>query len=262
MFALSDTRVVIRFRPADAKEDMTPVLRRLFLTVACALLPLAAFGQNVLAFGPNVLDPDGCIVGFPCTARLLQPPDNPAYRVQGYDCAVDQREPCRWHNDPDTGSGNVYQTRRNADGTTDVSGSNAKTGSKWNQHYDPNRGVQSGHGKNGQQWTGRLAPPFGTAPRSFRSGSDERVDLGSELNQTTEAEQQTTRDEAARELAEQQQEWERERQREAAINFGHVMSRMQPGVLAGAAKAAARQRCFGLTDVNARDACLRAADPK
>jgi hypothetical protein len=239
------------------------VLKRLFLVVVCAVLPTVVFAQNI-----NVLPADGCIAGFPCTSRLLQPPDDPAYRVEGYDCADGQRQPCRWHNPTDTRttidqlSGNVYQTRRNADGTTDVSGSNAKTGSKWNQHYDPNRGVQSGHGKNGQQWTGRLAPPFGTAPRSFRSGSDERVDLGSELNQTTEAEQQTTRDEAARDLAEQQQEWERERQREAAINFGHVMSRMQPGVLAGAAKAAARQRCFGLTDVNARDACLRAADPK
>src|SRR5207249_1642373 len=46
----------------------------------------------------------GCIVGFPCTARLFQPPDDPAYRVEGYDCADDQRQPCRWQNNAVTGS--------------------------------------------------------------------------------------------------------------------------------------------------------------
>ena len=60
---------------------------------------------------------------------------------------------------------NVYRTRRNTDGTTDVFGSNARTGSKWTQHFDPNRNLQSGTGKDGRPWgPARLAPPAAPAP--------------------------------------------------------------------------------------------------
>jgi hypothetical protein len=235
------------------------VLRKLFLTVACTFIPFVAFGQSVLPA-------DGCIAGFPCTARLLRPADDPAYRVAGYDCAVDQREPCRWHNDLDTTSGNVYQTRRNADGTTDVSGSNAKTGSTWDQHYDPSRGFQSGHRKNGQPWTGRLVAPFGNAhnggyvyaDRFAQEENQNYADIEPPTPSITEAEPQAIHDEYARELAERQREAEQER--ETLINRALAMSRMQPGVLAAAARAAARQRCVGVTDANARDACAKTAD--
>ena len=49
---------------------------------------------------------------------------------------------------------------------------------------------------------------------------------------------------------------------EQRASIAHVLSRMQPGLLAAAAKAAARERCVGLTDVNARQACVNNAEQK
>ena len=46
------------------------------------------------------------------------------------------------------------------------------------------------------------------------------------------------------------------------LTMALIKSRMQPGVLVDVARAAARQRSLALTDVNARDACMKDADQK
>lgn len=101
---------------------------------------------------------------------LPAPPNQTNYAVDADGCVVGQPCPYRgWRTGTsattDGLSGNVYQKRRNADGTTDVFGFNAHTGSHWDQHYDPNLGQQSGHTKNGQPWTGQLVPPLGPLDR-------------------------------------------------------------------------------------------------
>src|SRR5258705_13912051 len=109
---------------------------KLFLAAFCALLPTLAFGQGV---APYSVDADGCIVGRPCAFGVpLPPPNTGIYSVDADGCVVGQPCPYRgWRNNKSTTtvdrpSGNVYQTKRNADGTTDTLGFNPNTGARWN----------------------------------------------------------------------------------------------------------------------------------
>jgi len=236
----------------------------LTFAVFFALLPVLAFGQSVQV--------DGCISGRPCAfgVPLPQPTNTDTYGVDADGCMVGQ--PCPWRawrasgsTTTDRPAENVYRTRRNTDGTTDVFGSNARTGSKWTQHYDPNRNLQSGTLKDGRPWgPARLAPPFGNGPdRAFDFGLDEPPNVVYEPS-----EQHDRRMEELSALDEQKQfnEYARlaaeARVQRDRLTMALIKSRMQPGVLVDVARAAARQRSLALTDVNARDACMKDADQK
>jgi hypothetical protein len=136
------------------------MLRKVLVGVFLALLPSLAFGQSV--------DRDGCISGQPCAYGVPLPaPAQGMYQVDSDGCLVGQPCPYRgWRKATKTSertfSDNIYlPTKHNPDGSSDVVGSNPHTGAQWDQHYEPNLGLQSGHRKGGQPWTGRLVPPFG-----------------------------------------------------------------------------------------------------
>jgi hypothetical protein len=231
------------------------------------LLPWAAFGQ-----GTVVTDADGCVHGRPCAYGVPLPaPNQGTYIVDTDGCVSGQ--PCPWRGwrskgyttTTDPMSGNVYQKQRNADGTTDVLGSNARTGSQWDQHYDPGQGLQSGHNKDGQTWTAPLVQPFGkTLSPSFdfgagppnsldESGEGVRAQLKQEPDAAPSAPSinETQRQAFEAEVARQEAE------RRDMVMRALVLSRMQPGVLAeAAARAAAQRRCSAITNVSAREACL------
>src|SRR5579864_9042358 len=139
-------------------ERIDAMLRRIFLTALCALLPSLVFGQANYS-----VDKNGCIVGLPCAhgVPLPPPPNQSSYAVDGDGCVVGQ--PCPWRpttkTTVDWQSGNVYRTIHNPDGTTDVFGSNSRTGSRWDQHKDPRDNLQFGHNKLGEEWAAPLRRP-------------------------------------------------------------------------------------------------------
>lgn len=60
------------------------------------------------------------------------------------------RQP-RSSNSYDPSTGNMYNTYRHADGSSDTYGNNAQTGSQWRSHSD-RRGNQSGTDADGNAW--------------------------------------------------------------------------------------------------------------
>ena len=123
------------------------------LFVFCTLIPSFAFGQgNTVVYG------NGCIAGQPCAFGVPQPlpPDLSSYVIDADGCISGQ--PCSWRGLSTTAtptterrSGNIKLSHtRNPDGTTDVDWFNPRTGSRWDQHYDPAFGFQSGHRKSGE----------------------------------------------------------------------------------------------------------------
>ena len=179
-------------------------------------------------------------------------------------------------------SGNIYWTQKHLDGSTDVFGSNPRTKSNWSQHIDPARNLQYGVNKLGQFWqaplttpgfkgTDAIPPVGGFASPDFLTPSvilqPNAHDLWLEdwrnrpfdgpfrggdapYAAPTEPTLTPAEEAAARELAES-------RQRDAML--GVVLSRMQPGSLADAARAAARARCEREQDQNKRNSCLAKA---
>ena len=253
----------------------------MFFAVFCALIPSLAIAQSIRA--------DGCISGQPCAYGVpLPPPNQDTYSVDADGCLVGQPCPYRgWRTSTktaDSPSDNFYLVKHNFDGTTDVVGSNSRTGAQWDQHYDPNLGVQSGHNKAGQSWTGRLVPPFGTAstsPVGFapdeplnsvyepsdrdRSQADnlstggrvESKPMRSSVSQGIASfDERKFLDNYARQLAAQ------EEARRDALTMAVIKSRMRPEFLVEAARAAARQRCLAVADEAQRTACLREANQK
>jgi hypothetical protein len=228
-----------------------------------ALLPALAFGQSVQV--------DGCISGRPCAFGLpLPPPTNTdTYGVDADGCVVGQ--PCPWRAWRASGSTttdrlaeNVYRTRRNADGTTDVFGSNARTGSQWDQHIDASRNLQFGHNKVGQLWTAPLnTPSYATdepmevvfAPSEHDRWLEDWWKKVSKAKSVPPSppdfDEQKFKDEYAREP-----------QRQLSVFTARMKFRMQDGSIVQAARTAARQRCLALTEVNARGACMKDADQK
>ena len=123
--------------------------------------------------------------------------------------------PHDWRITADPGSGNQYAVRRNADGTTDVVGRNTRTGAEWDQHINPALNLQTGHDKEGRPWSATVDSASvkkglaGERPQAPLSIEEFR-----ELNRPTDEER---------------------------AMWG-VLSRMRPGSLADAAKAATAQR--------------------
>lgn len=249
---------------------------RLVLGIFCALLPTVVFGQG----SSYSIDKDGCISGRPCAFGVpLPPPDQGIYAVDKDGCVVGQ--PCPWRGwrtitptsstkeTTDWRSGNVYQTKRNPDGTTDVFGSNRSTGSLWEQHIDPNANFQYGYNNRGQFWAAPLSAPASNGAIDwppnvvFAPNEQWRTRLNfvptppllkPSISPTGSANfetEQKIRDDYAR----------RKQDEQRAI-IGRIMSRMQDGSIVEVARAAARQRCLKLQDENARDACMRDADRK
>jgi hypothetical protein len=243
-------------------------MKRIVLSALCALLPSVALGQGTYAVNKN-----GCIVGLPCAYGVpLPPPPNQAiYAVDGDGCVIGQA--CPWRPTTkttiDSQSRNVYSTRHNMDGTTDVFGSNPFTGSQWDKHIDPRLNLQTDHNKFGQERVSPLhtsmhndttgwAPSFVTEPVEYghprrqpwsNAGAVEREPASASSAQET-----GTSDglDIAEYLAQQE--------RYAAMAI--ITSQMRPGSIAEAARAAARQRCVAVADANARTACVAAANER
>jgi hypothetical protein len=262
------------------------MLKKLVLGVLFALLPLIAFGQGV---APYTVDADGCIVGRPCAYGVpLPPPNMGVYSVDADGCLVGEPCPYRgWRNKNNTAkttvdprSGNVYETKHKTDGTTDVFGSNARTGSKWEQHIDPSLNLQFGRDKFGKPWVAPLTSPSSseTADNAFGPETDEPLGLVYAPSEheywqkewwatggTMKAKSAPSSSAESSAVDDQQSfdEYVRERaQREYTASVALIVSRMQPGLLAAAAKAAARERCLGMTDGNARQECINIAEQK
>jgi hypothetical protein len=249
---------------------------RVFVGVFLLLMPTVAVGQSVRA--------DGCISGQPCDHGVpLPPPKQGMWQVDADGCLMG--EPCPYRNrsttpkTDTTASGTSSWRRDNPDGSVDRFFSNSHTGSQWDQHYGD--GVQSGHNKDGVPWgPTRLAPQFvpSAYPHQFvPDGPLDYVDEPSEHDRWEEEWRRTggtmqpsrvstspseadrlverrLRDEYAKQVAAQEQA------RADASTMATVLSRMQPGVLAEAARAAARQRCLTITGENERNTCLEAAN--
>ena len=227
------------------------MLPKMVLGVFCVLAPSLAFGQVI-----TIIEADGCIAAQPCAWRGWRAGTTPTIeRPSG---------------------GLKLGERRNPDGTTDVDWANLRTGSRWNQHFDPSHDLQSGHNKFGDAYSARLAPPFGTAPYgAFGFGNDFPSGLVVEPSEhdrwmadwwsqntgharfaatptVPDAVQQPFLEHRARELADSH--------KQALI--GLVLSHMRDGSIVVAARAAARQRCLKDQDENLRNACMTDADRK
>jgi hypothetical protein len=251
-----------------------------------ALFPVMALGQGVAPY--TAVDADGCIVGRPCASGIPQPPPKiNIFSIDADGCVVGQ--PCvfrEWRNTNkslttvDALSGNAYETRRNSDGTTDVSGFNTRTGSRWEQHIDPGLNLQFGRDKFGKPWVAPLTgPTFGMpADNTLGPATDEPLNVVYEPSEherwqkdwwatggTMKTKSAPSSSAQSSTIEEEQtlDEYIRERTLlEQRASIALVLSRMQPGQLAAAAKAAARERCLGLTNVNARQECINNAEQK
>lgn len=258
-----------------------------FLVVVLVLSPSLAYGQAIYS-----VDKDGCIVGQPCAFGVpLPPPKLPIYTVDADGCVVGQPCPWRgWRVIPKTKttidwlSGNQYETTRNPDGTTDVVGTNRLTGSRWDQHLDPATNSQSGHNKRGQFFSAPLTMPahdatvnensmsdFGT-PQTFVFEPSEHDRWLADWWNKDKAKggtqdssmQSSTQDDmsAGDERRAFIDAYTREEARQKQKDIGRVLANMQPGSLAVAARAAARQRCLTIPDEETRNACLKDAESK
>jgi len=228
--------------------------------------------------GTYVIDADGCVSEDPCPWR--------GWRTE--------KKATKTTVDPT--SDNVYKTRRNADGTTDMIGFNPRTGSVWDQQYDPSQNLQSGHTKTGKSWQAPLTTltpsgdsvsptsnytfggrrqleltptpqrgAFEPPPSNYTFGGLRQLevtptpDLDYRQVGTEGASASFSDEEAAPTAALRQRLLDEQKECERNAALGAVLSGMQPGSLLAASKAAARQRCLKEQDLYARTSCLTAA---
>jgi hypothetical protein len=227
------------------------------LFVVLAFVPSLAFGQGTYA-----VDQDGCIVDQPCPWRDLR------------------TNPSTTKTTTDLRSGNTYLTTRNPDGKIDLFGSNARTGSTWDQTIDPATNSQYGHNKRGQFWSAPLTTPgnyvdgywnpaFDIPPTIVfeRSEHDRWVAEWERTGGTMETRRapQAAASPAPLGNAFDEEKFlqdyravQERRQHDAMIGF--IKAQMNPALLVEAARAAARQQCMKIAVQTERDACLVAAD--
>ena len=244
------------------------MLAKMVLGVLCALIPSLGIAQTAYA-------PDGPAPA--CLTRFL-PKCVWASTTTTDDLAGIRRLTIDW-------ADNRLLTTKNADGSTDQTGYNPRTGARWENHYEPSLGLQWGYNKRGQLWTAPLNTPAPFGARSYGSAlwfeTDEPLDVVDEPNEDdlrpqgwwnlsnldaapptpplTPAEEQAIRDEDNRERAERQRELT---DGERHLMIGLVMSQMQPGSLATLARTVARQRCLTEQEETTRAVCMTAADQK
>jgi hypothetical protein len=248
------------------------------------LLPAVAAGQ-----GSYAVDANGCIVGRPCAFGVPLPaPTQGTYAVDGEGCVIGQ--PCSWRGwrtdttktSIDRTSGNVYETTRHPDGTTDSKNFNLRTGSIWDQHTDARTNVEYGHDKSGRFWSAPLTAPRFDAPETSAPGPDILLPTN-ELEPSAHdiwlknwwnsrgqplASNFNGQDWSTANGAEQRQQLfeayaqEAATQRERDHDISAVLSRMQPGSLAAAARSVAHDRCVALPNEIERASCIEAANKK
>jgi hypothetical protein len=262
------------------------MLTRVLLAALCLLLPSLASSQGV-----KIVDAEGCISGRPCAYGIPLPkPDRPIYQIDGEGCVVG--DPCPWRgwranreteesrSRVDPRSGNSYLTTRNPDGTTDVRGYNANTGSHWDQHIDPGARSQSGHNKFGQPWAAGLGivpeqprgpwvldhePTVVIEPTEFEKRRE--AFFGRPMNSPS-SDSSTDRGligkPGGQPLSDDELllSAEAQRQRERELSTQGVLMKMQPASLVEAARAASRQKCLALADGEARTSCLESTAGK
>jgi hypothetical protein len=242
-----------------APRETHYMLPKMVIGFFCVLVPSLVFGQVPLPppyQGPYIIEADGCIAAQPCAWRGWRSGTPTVERGQ---------------------SGNLkLGEKRNPDRTTDVDWANLRTGSRWNQHFDPSHDLQSGHNKSSEPYSARLAPPFGTAPYGgFGFGNDFPLTVVIEPSehdrwmeswwnrntvQARLAATPTVSDAVQQESLEQRARELEDRHKQALI--GVVLSHMRDGSIVVAARAAARQQCLKEQDENLRNACMADADRK